>query len=124
MVPPVVETVAVPSPPPLPSPPLPPLTDVWNFLQSIWNFLPSIWNFLQSIWYWLPYAIVGTLIIIILFLDFVVLEELDLHLRYERYWWVSILIIPIVMLLATFGIMSIVKGALLGAILLLALRKA
>jgi len=54
--------------------------------------------------------------------DIIILEELDIHLRYERYWWVSILIIPTVMILASFGIMSIVKGALLGAILILALR--
>ena len=26
--------------------------------------------------------------------DFVVLEELDLHLRYERFWWISIIVIP------------------------------
>ena len=27
--------------------------------------------------------------------DVIILEELDIHLRYEKYWWVSILIIPI-----------------------------
>ena len=54
--------------------------------------------------------------------DLIILEELDIHLRYERYWWVSILIIPVVMLLASFDIMSITKGAVLGAILLLALK--
>ena len=54
--------------------------------------------------------------------DLIVLEELDIHLRYERYWWFSILVIPTVMLLATFSIIPIVKGAVLGAILLLVLR--
>ena len=54
--------------------------------------------------------------------DMIILEELDIHLRYERYWWVSILIIPTVMILASFNIVSITKGALLGAILLLALK--
>jgi di/tricarboxylate transporter len=54
--------------------------------------------------------------------DLIVLEELDIHLRYERYWWFSILVIPAVMLLATFGVIPIVKGAVLGAILLLVLR--
>jgi len=54
--------------------------------------------------------------------DIIILEELDIHLRYERYWWVSILIIPSVMLLASFGIIPITKGAVLGAILILALR--
>jgi di/tricarboxylate transporter len=54
--------------------------------------------------------------------DLIILEELDIHLRYERYWWFSILVIPTVMLLASFGIVPIVKGAVLGAILLLVLR--
>ena len=54
--------------------------------------------------------------------DLIVLEELNIHLRYERYWWFSILVIPAVMLLATFGVIPIVKGAVLGAILLLVLR--
>jgi di/tricarboxylate transporter len=54
--------------------------------------------------------------------DLIILEELDIHLRYERYWWFSILVIPAVMLLATFGVIPIVKGAVLGAILLLVLR--
>ena len=54
--------------------------------------------------------------------DLIVLEELDIHLRYERYWWFSILVIPVVMLLATFSVIPIVKGAVLGAILLLVLR--
>ena len=54
--------------------------------------------------------------------DLIVLEELDIHLRYERYWWFSILVIPAVMLLATFSVIPIVKGAVLGAILLLVLR--
>ena len=54
--------------------------------------------------------------------DLIVLEELDIHLRYERYWWLSIIVIPIVMLLAAFNVMPIVKGAILGAIILLVLR--
>ncbi len=54
--------------------------------------------------------------------DLIVLEELDIHLRYEKYWWFSILVIPAVMLLSTFGIMPIVKSAILGAILLLVMR--
>ena len=51
--------------------------------------------------------------------NLIVLEELDIHLRYERYWWFSILVIPAVMLLAAFGVIPIVKAAILGAILLL-----
>ena len=54
--------------------------------------------------------------------DIIVLEELDIHLRYERYWWFSILVIPTVMLLSSFGIIPIVKAAILGAILLLVMR--
>jgi len=54
--------------------------------------------------------------------DIIILEELDINLRYERYWWVSILVIPIMMLLATFSIIPIAKGAVLGAILIIALK--
>ena len=54
--------------------------------------------------------------------DLIVLEELDIHLRYERYWWFSILVIPTVMLLAAFVVIPIVKAAVLGAILLLVMR--
>ena len=54
--------------------------------------------------------------------NLIVLEELDIHLRYERYWWFSILVIPSVMLLVAFGVIPIVKAAILGAILLLVMR--
>ena len=54
--------------------------------------------------------------------NLIVLEELDIHLRYERYWWFSILVIPAVMLLAAFGVIPIVKATILGAILLLVMR--
>ena len=54
--------------------------------------------------------------------DLIILEELDIHLRYERFWWYSIIVIPAVMLLSSFGVMPIVKAAVLGAILLLVLR--
>ena len=54
--------------------------------------------------------------------DIIVLEELDIHLRYERFWWFSILVIPAVTILSTFGIVPIVKAAILGAILLLVLK--
>jgi di/tricarboxylate transporter len=54
--------------------------------------------------------------------DIIILEELDIHLNYQKYWWLSILVIPLIMILATFGIIPIVKGVLLGVILLLILR--
>ena len=54
--------------------------------------------------------------------DLIVLEELDIHLRYERYWWLSIMIIPLIMLLASLQIITITEGAILGSILLLVLK--
>jgi len=54
--------------------------------------------------------------------DLIILEELDIHLRYERYWWLSIIVIPLIMILSSFQIISITEGAILGAILLLVLR--
>ena len=54
--------------------------------------------------------------------DLIILEELDIHLRYQRYWWLSILVIPLIMVLSSFGIVSIVKAVLLGAIILLVLK--
>ncbi len=54
--------------------------------------------------------------------DLIVLEELNITLKYERYWWLSILVIPLIMGLASFGIVPIMKGAMLGVIILLLLR--
>ena len=54
--------------------------------------------------------------------DLIILEELDVHLRYETYWWLSILIIPLVMILSSYQIISITEGALMGAIILLLLK--
>ena len=54
--------------------------------------------------------------------DIIVLEELDIHLRYQKYWWLSILIFPIIMILSTFNILTIVESTVIGAIILLVLR--
>tara|TARA_Y100001970_G_scaffold251223_1_gene323770 strand:+ start:3703 stop:5691 length:1989 start_codon:yes stop_codon:yes gene_type:complete len=54
--------------------------------------------------------------------DLIILEELDIHLRYQRYWWLSILVIPMVMVLSSLGLVSIVKAVILGAITLLVLK--
>jgi len=54
--------------------------------------------------------------------DLIVFEELDIHLKYQQYWWLSILVIPVIMLFSSLGIISIVKGVLLGVILLLVLK--
>jgi di/tricarboxylate transporter len=54
--------------------------------------------------------------------DMIVLEELNITLKYERYWWLSILVIPLIMGLASFGVVPIMKGAMLGVLILLLLR--
>ncbi|SVE34171.1 uncharacterized protein METZ01_LOCUS487025, partial [marine metagenome] len=36
--------------------------------------------------------------------DLIVLEELDIHLRYQQYWWLSIIVIPLIMILSSLGI--------------------
>ena len=54
--------------------------------------------------------------------ELIILEELDIHLRYEKYWWLSILLLPMLMILASFQIISITEGAMLAAILLLVLK--
>ena len=54
--------------------------------------------------------------------DLIILEELDVHLKYERYWWLSILVIPLIMILTSLNLIGITEAACLGAILLLVLR--
>ena len=54
--------------------------------------------------------------------DVIILEELDIHLRYQQYWWLSIIVIPLIMILSSFGIIPIVKAVILGAITLLVLK--
>ena len=53
--------------------------------------------------------------------DLIVLEELDVHLNYQRYWWLSILIFPLIMISSSFNLLSIVEGAVIGTIILLVL---
>lgn len=54
--------------------------------------------------------------------DFVPLQELDIRLRMPRNWWLSIVIIPSVVLLAAFGVMSILKASILGVVALVLTR--
>lgn len=54
--------------------------------------------------------------------DLIVFEELDIHLRYQQYWWLSILVIPLIMIFSSLGLMSIVKAVFLGVVLLLVLK--
>ncbi len=53
--------------------------------------------------------------------DLIILEELDIHLRYQKFWWLSIIIIPAVMILSSYNIITITEGAIMGAIVLLIL---
>ncbi|REJ81872.1 MAG: SLC13 family permease [Acidobacteria bacterium] len=46
--------------------------------------------------------------------DFISLQELDIRLRMPGRWWVGVAIIPIVVLLAATGVMSILKASILG----------
>ena len=51
--------------------------------------------------------------------DFIPLEELPMRLAVSRRWWISAATIPLVVLLAAFGVMSILKSAILGVVVLL-----
>lgn len=54
--------------------------------------------------------------------DFVPLEELNLRLRMPKRWWVSLVIIPVVVLLAATGAMPILKASILGVVAMLLSR--
>jgi len=54
--------------------------------------------------------------------DFLPLQELNVRLSLSRRWWVGALTIPLVVLLAALGVMSILKSAILGVVLLLVTR--
>ena len=54
--------------------------------------------------------------------DFIVLGEVKAELRKQRFWWVSIFVILGAIILATLGIMPIMKGAIIGVAFLLALK--
>ena len=53
--------------------------------------------------------------------DLLVASELDLQLRRDRLWWLPVVLIPSVMLLAAFGIVDLLVGVLGAMVLLLAL---
>ena len=52
--------------------------------------------------------------------DFILIGEVDVSLNKHRFWWMSIVVLFIAVLLAALGIIPIVKGALLGVVILLA----
>ena len=43
--------------------------------------------------------------------ELIILEELKIALKYGKYWWLSILIFPLIMLSASFGIYSIAAAS-------------
>ena len=54
--------------------------------------------------------------------EFVVLGEVDAELRKQRFWWMAIVVILGTITLAALGVMPIVKSAMLGVVILLALK--
>lgn len=52
--------------------------------------------------------------------DFILIGEVDVSLKKHRFWWMSIAVLFIAVLLAALDIIPIVKGALIGVIILLA----
>lgn len=53
---------------------------------------------------------------------FILLGELDQKLKKARFWWMSIIVLALAVLLAALGISPILKGALIGTVILLVLR--
>ena len=51
--------------------------------------------------------------------DFVPLQEVKLRLVIPRRWWLSVVIIPMVVILAATGVISILKASILGAVALI-----
>jgi di/tricarboxylate transporter len=55
--------------------------------------------------------------------DVVPLGELDLHIRLASRWWIAALMIPLVIVLAALGVMSLLKASILGVVALLLTRQ-
>ncbi len=55
--------------------------------------------------------------------DFVPLGELDIPINLSKGWWIDVAIIPLVVLVAALGWMSILKAAILGTVGALAMRR-
>lgn len=54
--------------------------------------------------------------------DLIILEEMDIHLKYESYWWLSIILLPFIMAVSYINPDYFIPAALFGAVLLLVLR--
>ncbi|MCP4662037.1 MAG: SLC13 family permease [bacterium] len=55
--------------------------------------------------------------------DFIPLQELELRLHLPRKWWIGAAIVPVVMILAATGVMSILKASILGVVAMLVTRR-
>jgi di/tricarboxylate transporter len=53
--------------------------------------------------------------------DFILLDEIDVNLHKIKYWWFALGLIPVVVLLTLFNIVSIMEATLIGAILVILL---
>ncbi|NOZ03026.1 MAG: SLC13 family permease [FCB group bacterium] len=51
--------------------------------------------------------------------DFIVMEEIDVTLRKQRFWWLSIVVILSIIALAAIGYITILKGTIIGVAILL-----
>lgn len=54
--------------------------------------------------------------------DLIIISEAKAELNRERYWWVVIMILPILIILVSLGVVDILRGALLSVALLLVIR--
>lgn len=54
--------------------------------------------------------------------DFIPLEEHDLHLARPPRWWIPLVVVPTVVLLAALGVLSILEASILGVVALLVTR--
>ncbi|HIC36669.1 MAG TPA: TRAP transporter large permease subunit, partial [Candidatus Marinimicrobia bacterium] len=54
--------------------------------------------------------------------DFIVLGKVEAELRKQRFWWMSIVVVLAAIGFAAAGIMPIMKGTMIGVVLLLALK--
>jgi len=54
--------------------------------------------------------------------NFIVLGEIDATLKKHRFWWMSIVVIYSVVLMAALGFVPILKGAMIGVVVLLVLK--
>ena len=54
--------------------------------------------------------------------DFIVLGEVNAEIRKQRFWWMTIIIIISTIIIAAFGIMPIMKSAMIGVVFLLMLK--